>query len=332
MSAPTALFLDFALLQNRADSTARQQMSDVFEWPTLSPAQINEQSAALRKALTYSRPPTPKDRRGKGTPAGERLIMAGTLWIKSPNKFRSEFLDINKRFFGFTLSSTPDSSSLAPPVIDGWAPSQSKGRLGRVTDPASDDFSLVDTTWFKGSWVQPFAVSNTHPGDFTLLSGTKKSVPMMPKSGKQFYLRGPNFQAVGLGYRNAVLYVFLPDEDSSLEEFERSLTSDHWIAWMRGFNSREGYLELPRFKSEYHGDTKVVLQSLGMNYPFDSFSSLAPLVTSLAGARLVRALSIVKLSVDEKGTEAISGPEPWPVWSEVLACGTASSASLSHDR
>ncbi len=306
MSAPTALFLDFALLQNGADSTARQQMSGVFEWPTLSPAQINEQSAALRKALTYSRPPTPKDRRGKKTAAGERLIMAGSLWIKSPNKFQPEFIDINKRFFGFTLSSTPDPSSLAPPVIDGWAPSLSRPRLGRVSDPPSGDFSLVDTTWFKGSWVQPFAVSDTHPGDFTLLSGTKKSVPMMPKSGKQYYLRGPNFQAVGLGYWNAVLYVFLPDEDSSLEEFERSLTSDHWIAWMRGFNSREGHLELPRFKSEYHGDTKVVLQSLGMNYPFDSFSSLAPLVTSSAGARLVRALSIVKLSVDEKGTEAFS--------------------------
>ncbi len=221
MSAPTALFLDFALLQNGADSTARQQMSGVFEWQALSPSQINQQSAALRKALIYSGPPTPKNHRGKGTPAGERLIMSGSLWIRSPNKFRPEFLDINKRFFGFGLSSTPDSRSIAAPVIDRSAAGRSGSRLGRMTDLARGDFSLVDTTWFKGSWVQPFAVSDTHSGDFTLLSGTKKSVPMMPKSGKQYYLRGPNFQAVGLGYRNAVLYVFLPDEDSSLEVFDR---------------------------------------------------------------------------------------------------------------
>ena len=57
MSAPTAIFLDFALLQNGADPTARKQMSNVFEWQALSPAQINVQSAALRKALAYSQSP-----------------------------------------------------------------------------------------------------------------------------------------------------------------------------------------------------------------------------------------------------------------------------------
>jgi serine protease inhibitor len=235
------------------------------------------------------------------------LIMSGSLWIKPPNAFRPQFLDINKKFFGFTLSPTQESSGPGADAINSWAARQAGVRLDHLIDPAnSDDFSLADTTWFKGSWVQPFVVSDTHTGDFTLLSGTKKSVPMMPKSGKQFYLRGTNFQAVGLGYWNATLYVFLPDEDSSLQEFERSLTPDHWNTWMAEFGSREGYLELPRFRSEYHGDTKAVLQALGMNYPFESFSSFAPAVTNSAGAKLSRAVSIVLLSVDEKGTEVIS--------------------------
>jgi serine protease inhibitor len=60
LSAPTSLFLDFALLQNGADATAQKQMSDVFGWQTLTPAQIYEESAALRQALTYSSTPKPR--------------------------------------------------------------------------------------------------------------------------------------------------------------------------------------------------------------------------------------------------------------------------------
>jgi serpin B len=83
-----------------------------------------------------------------------------------------------------------------------------------------DDFLLVDTTWFKGAWIHPFVASRTHPGDFTLLSGQKKQVPMMAEGGSFAYLRGANFQAVRLPYHHAAMYVFLPDEDSSLKEFE----------------------------------------------------------------------------------------------------------------
>ena len=305
LSAPTALFLDFALLQNGADTTASKQMSDVFGWQALSPAQINKQSAALRQALVYSWPPTPKNRAGQQT--GEQLIMAGSLWIKSPGAFRHEFIEINKMSFKFTLAAMPANNSLAARKINEWAARQTGTGFDGFFNPASSrDFVLADTTWFKGSWVQPFLASDTHPGDFALLSGAKKSVPMMPKSGKQRYLKGPKFQAVGLDYWNAEMYVFLPDEDSSLADFEQSLTPDNWAAWMQEFDSRAGYLELPRFHSEYRGDTKLVLQGLGMDHPFESFHSLASVVANPAGAKLTRVLSIVLLSVDEKGTEVIT--------------------------
>jgi serine protease inhibitor len=62
LSAPTSLFLDFALLQNGADATAQKQVSDVFGWQTLTPAQINEESAALRHVLTYSLTPKAEKR------------------------------------------------------------------------------------------------------------------------------------------------------------------------------------------------------------------------------------------------------------------------------
>ncbi len=308
LSAPAALFLDFALLQNGADATTQKQMSDVLGWQTLAPGQINEESVALRQALTYPSTPKAENRRvQRAQVTGEHLIMSGSLWVKKPTVFRPQFLDINKKFFGFTSATLADNDKVAARAISDWASRQTGAQLdGFIDSVDGDDFVLVDTTWFKGSWVQPFLVSNTHPGDFTLLSGAKKSILMMSKSGEQEYLKAPKFQAVCLYYWNAEMYVFLPDEDSSLTEFEQSLTPDNWSTWLRQFRSRQGDLGLPKFHAQYRGDTKTVLQDLGMKDLFDSFHSLAPAVANPGGAKLTRSVSVILLSVDEKGTEVVT--------------------------
>jgi serine protease inhibitor len=70
------------------------------------------------------------------------------------------------------------------------------------------------------------------------------------------------------------MYVFLPDEDSSLTEFEQSLTPDNCRTWLRQFHSRQGELGLPKFHSAYRGDMKAVLQDLGMKDPSTVFIRL----------------------------------------------------------
>jgi serpin B len=169
-----------------------------------------------------------------------------------------------------------------------------------------DGFLLVDTTLFKGAWLEPFLAAQTHAGDFTLLSGRKKQVAMMAQGGHFSYLRGPKFQAVRLPYRHAAMYVFLPDEDSSLKDFEQSLSADNWATWTSELSGREGYLEVPRFHSEYRADVATVLTALGMERAFTTFSAFAPLVENPEGAKLTRVLQVISLKVDEKGTEVAS--------------------------
>jgi serine protease inhibitor len=43
-----------------------------------------------------------------------------------------------------------------------------------------------------------------------------------------------------------------------------------------------------------------------MKDPFDSFHSFAPAVTNSEGAKLTRSVSVILLSVDEKGTEVVT--------------------------
>lgn len=319
LTAPIALSRDFAFLQNGADAEAREEILRAFELGNLSSDEINQQSLALHKALSYPQPhpPTPPSRRPPNEEAPpppicceappERLILAGSLWAQPNVAFRTTFLERSKKFYSFQTVSVPSRGPAAASAVNTWVSRQTGGALTHVLDSwQRDDFLLVDTSWFKGAWIHPFVASRTHPGDFTLLSGQKKQVPMMAEGGSFAYLRGANFQAVRLPYHHAAMYVFLPDEDSSLKEFEQSLTADKWAAWIPDFEGHEGYLELPRFRSEYRAPITAILEDLGVERAFTSLGSFAPAVSNPEGAALTRVLQVILLSVDEKGTEVVS--------------------------
>jgi Serpin (serine protease inhibitor) len=165
LSAPTSLFLDFALLQTAPTRRRKSKCLTCSVGRSLTPAQINEESAGLRQVLTYSSTPTAEKRSvQRAQVTGEHLIMSGSLWVKKPTVFRPQFLDINKKIFGFASATLADSDQAAVRAISDWASRQTGAPLdGFINSVNGDDFVLPDTTWFKGSWVHPFLVSNTHP-------------------------------------------------------------------------------------------------------------------------------------------------------------------------
>src|SRR5260370_31534905 len=56
LAAPAALSGDFAFLQNGADAKSREEILNAFELDKLSSEEINQQSLALRKDLSYKQP------------------------------------------------------------------------------------------------------------------------------------------------------------------------------------------------------------------------------------------------------------------------------------
>lgn len=315
--SPVSLSLDFALLQNGAEKEARKEILSTFEFGELSPEVINERSLSLRKALIYDPPPKVPPRRPAKqgiqppliccAPPPEHLSLAGSLWTQPAVAFKSKFLEINKKFYSFQLGSVPNKGPAATRAVNAWSARQTGGLVNTALDSwRDDDFLMVDTTSFKGSWVKPFYEEETHPGDFNLPSGDKKRIPMMVQVGMYRYLRGPKFQAVRLPYSHAAMYVFLPDADSNLQGFERNLNADNWIKWLSDMAEQEGSLKLPRFRVEYRAELAENLSNLGMSHAFRPFFSFGPLVENPEGAALTRVVQAVTIKVDEKGTEAAS--------------------------
>jgi serine protease inhibitor len=315
--SPTALSLDFALLQNAADDSTRSQIDSVFEFGTLSGEAINKQSLALRQALNYSPPkahPKVHRRENSLSPAPvcctlppERLTLAGSLWAQPDVSFRPKFLETNRAFYKFRTSSVSDRGALGLKAVNDWIAQQTGGNLQNALPSwEKDDFLLIDATSFRGAWFVPFPESATHPGEFKLLRNGKKEVPMMVRDGHFSYLRGPDFQAVRLNYYHASMYIFLPDENSSLKQFEQSLASENFSTWVRDMSDRAGHLELPKFQVEFRANVTDSLRSMGLNDAFTTLSSFAPLVSNPEGAKLTRVLQVIWLQVDEKGTEVVS--------------------------
>ena len=67
------------------------------------------------------------------------------------------------------------------------------------------------------------------------------------------------FQAVRLPYGESerlAMYVFLPDEDSSILEFTADLSNEGCNQWKNEFQRYQGNLKMPRFSMKYEETLK----------------------------------------------------------------------------
>lgn len=312
--APTGLSLNFALLDNGADPDTRKEIENAFELTGLALPEINAGFASLREELQLAKAPKVTTRPYGMTPAQwkeyqkappDGTVIADSIWTRNV-VFPAAFRQTNKRYYGADLKRLLPSPSPSEQVSR-WATLRTKKvvriHLGAM---ARNDLLVVDVTHFHRFWNEQFSESETKPATFTLLSGKDKQVSMMHQQGKFMYFEGPNFQAIILPYYlGESMYVFLPSKDSSLSEFEKSLTPANWQDWMTHFESRPGLLGLPRFQIETGFDVRAALEGLGVKRAFESFAAFSPIVP-LDGLKLTSAIQKTSLKVDEQGTEATS--------------------------
>ncbi|HJN14125.1 MAG TPA: serpin family protein, partial [Armatimonadota bacterium] len=172
---------------------------------------------------------------------------------------------------------------------------------------------LVNAAYFKGEWSTPFEKRETSPGDFTLLDGTKKPLPMMLRAEEETdYHRGEGYQAVHLPYGNGRIgmIVMLPDQDSSLDALCEAVDAEEWGRCVRGMHETECTLKLPRFSAEYATSLKTDLTRLGMEIAFDPVRADFAAMQPARPRRWIHdVLHSTYLKVDEKGTEAAAATE-----------------------
>ena len=292
--SPLSISIALTMTYNGAVGETARAMAEVLEIDELDLATINHSNAALRTSLENSGPKV-------------QISIANSIWSRQGVEFNSGFLDRNRLFFGAEIASLDFSSPQAADIINGWVDTNTKGKIKKIVqeiDPGTLLF-LINAIYFKGSWQEEFDKSQTRTDIFHLSDGSEKRVPMMHRDGAYPYFRGEHFEAAGLPYGagDVIMYIFLPNHDSNLNEFLDSLNAENWTSWLSQFSPvrENSMMIIPRFKLEYEVSLNNTLKALGMDIAFGSGADFSGMGPSLFISD-VRHKAIVE--VNEEGTEA----------------------------
>ena len=296
--SPASVMMALAMTYNGADGETRQSMARALEIDGMSLEETNRAFADLKSALS---PTDPKI----------QLKIANSMWIRNGLPVKPAFIARNEKHYDAEIATLNFDDPAATNTINSWVKKNTEGKIDKIVDRLTADnvLLLINAIYFKGQWQFEFKKENTKPDVFTIAGGEKKQVPMMSQSGTFFYYKGKDFQSVALPYGqgSVSMYVFLPDEQTTLEQFERNLTTENWNTWLSGFGLRPGDLMLPRFKVEWESKLNEALKALGMTDAFDPARANFSQITQVSSSNNLFISEVKHKSwgeVNEEGTVA----------------------------
>lgn len=292
--SPFSISLVLSMLYNGSDGEVKAEIEEVMNFKKLELDKINQ---AQEKIINYLEYP------------GEKIEIhiANSIWFKEDIKVKSDFIKINKKYYD---SEVNEGINLTD--INKWVKKNTAGKIDKILskiEPATLVI-LLNAIYFKGEWEEKFDPENTY-NDIFYLSGIKedkieKEVPMMSQFGEFFYFENENFQAINLPYKDKKMsmYIFLPVNGSSLEEFQKELSQENMEKWLNSFYYGEGFISLPLFTIEYEKELNEILKKLGMKNAFEVSNDFDKIVYIDVGIFIEKIVHKTFLKVNEEGTEA----------------------------
>jgi len=296
--SPTSVLMALAMAYNGAEGETGRSMADALQLEGMSLEEVNRATADLKSALDTADPKV-------------QLKIANSLWARNGLPLKPAFIQRSRDYYSAEVASLDFASPQALATINSWVSRNTQGKIESVIDRIEPDtiLFLINAIYFKGQWQISFEKEKTRDDVFRLGGGGQKKLPMMSQSGRFLYHKGKDFQAIALPYGGGriSMYVFLPDERTTLDQFERNLTAENWENWMNSVRLTQGDLTLPRFKIEYEADLVKTLQALGMGEAFNplraNFSGIAE--TNPANKFYISKVTHKALAeVNEEGTVA----------------------------
>ena len=295
--SPASVALALAMAYNGARGETERAIARTLELGEIDLDALNRANAALIESLRALDPQVV-------------LAIANSLWAKQGMTFDPAFLRRNREFYGAEVATLDFGDARAAAAINDWVVRNTNGKIDKIVDridPSAIMF-LINAIYFKGNWAKQFDPRRTREMPFTLSGGQQKPHPMMAQTGKFEHYATQGFQAISLPYGagRASMYIFLPEQRSSLRAFRRELSNKSWDTWLRHFRQAEGTIVLPRFKLAYEATLNDALKALGMGIAFDrrraDFGRMVADGKPSANIDEVKHKTFVE--INEEGTEA----------------------------
>jgi serpin B len=238
------------------------------------------------------------------------LNIANAIWGQKDYAFLDAFLDRLALNYGAGLrvldfGGAPEESRI---IINDWVSDQTEGRIQNLIPQGAIDpltrLVLTNAIYFNAAWANPFQEEATRDGPFTLLDGSRITVPMMHQTESFGYARGEGYQAVELPYdgHELSMVLLLPERDG-FGAFEDSLDADQAQAITQNLKRGQVALTMPKFEFDSRFSLKQALEAMGMPAAFSGGADFSGM-TGSTDLFISNVLHKAFVSVDEEGTEA----------------------------
>ncbi len=249
---------------------------------------------------------------GSDESGGFQVVQATGLWTQVGYPIRKDFLDDVRAGVGLfdaevDFASAPD---FARSEINRWVAEKTGGQIGALFSsiPAATRVALANVISFKSRWSKPFT-SETQQAPFRRLDGREIMVEMMLKQGGFRYVAcaGDDFELIELPYQSALasMLVVVP-RSGFFSRVERLLNAE---TLERAFevlvDAEHSRLSFPKFTVSGTFPLEEQLARLGAPSVLTSAADLSG-ITSLREPWQGTILHTARITVDEKGTEAVA--------------------------
>ncbi|MEK3886433.1 serpin family protein [Bacillus sp. FSL K6-3431] len=294
--SPTSLLMALSMVYNGADGVTKEEIAKTIQADGIDVNELNKANLSLVTKLQKDSDQI-------------HLNVANSIWLNENFHFQNDFAQHNKDYFNAELQEIDISDSKSPKTINDWVKKSTNEKIDEVVESPLDPnlvAMIINAIYFKGAWTYEFDKSKTENRTFQLADGTKKDVPLMTLTKELDYIENENFQAVTLPYGDGEMSmkVFLPKENSSLDEFKKSLTNENWKKWNSDFHKKEGTIIIPKFKLEYEVLLSESLKSFGMIKAFAKDADFTKMIKEKDPLWISEIKQKTFVDVNEKGTEA----------------------------
>lgn len=294
--SPTSLFIALSMIYNGADGVTKEEIAKVLQAEGMEVNELNRANASLMSILHSDSKQI-------------QLNVANSIWLNETFHFQTDFAQNNRDYFNAKIQEIDIYDSHSPKMINDWVKKSTNEKIEKIVDAPLDPnlvAILINAIYFKGDWTYEFDKRQTEKRTFHLEDGTTKDMPLMTLNEKLAYMENENFQAVSLPYgdEEMSMKVFLPKENSSLEEFEKMLTNDNWRRWSSEFQEKEGTIMLPKFQLEYEVSLNEALKKLGMTTAFDKGANFTKMIKENDPLWISKVKQKTYIDVNEEGAEA----------------------------
>ncbi len=316
--SPLSVSMALGMTANGAAGAPLDAMRSTLELDGLTEEESNAAYQSLIELLTQADPQVQFD-------------LANSVWYRLGLTLKEDFCERCRVYFDALVRDLDFGSSGAADTMNAWVSENTQGTIEEIVDkpisPSTFMF-LINTIYFKGTWVFEFDPNKTHDSTFTLLDGSLVNCRMMEQRSEFPYLENDQFQAVDLPYGDGIfsMTVLLPKQGVHIDTLIASLTRENWEQWISSMAPDSVNVWLPKFKLEYGQTLNDVLEALGMGVAFGDGADFSRMISGGECAWIDSVKHKTFVQVDEEGTEAAAATVV------IMGWGGPASINLRIDR